>query len=245
MVLIAMLEKISEKLHPLFERINVGYFGIISTVSGALTILIASILYFPVESFNFTTHWISNLGGIITNSGEAPNYSYVIFSIGLTITAIFTTLFITGLIRDLLSTSQDYKSLVSTGFIVSLFSLIGILGVAFFNMKSFPVIHTYFAISFFFGSSLMMILFSLAILMNENYHWLVGVIGLFLASPAVLFELSFIPHLLEGKDITSLVVSTGPEMALSRILEWIFVFNLFIWLFEIGLYKLNKKKSNI
>jgi hypothetical protein len=107
-------------------------------------------------------------------------------------------------------------------------------------MKSFPVIHTYFASSFFFGSSLMMFLFSLAILMNENYHWLIGVIGVFLASPAVLFELSFIPHLLEGKDIASLIVSTGPEMALSRLLEWIFVFALFIWLFEIGLYTLKK-----
>mgnify|MGYP006278219241 CR=1 FL=1 len=240
MVLITFLKKISEKLNPLFERINAGYFGIISTISGALTILIASILYFPIEPFNFTTHWISNLGGIITNSGESPNYSYVVFSIGLTITAIFTTLFITGLIRDLLSTSQGFKSFISMGFIVSLFSLIGSLGVGCFNMKSFPVIHTYFAISFFFGSSLMMILFSLAIIMNENYHWLVGVMGVFLATPAVLFELSFIPHLLEGKDIASLVVSTGPELALSRLLEWIFVFALFIWLFGIGLYMLKK-----
>jgi len=248
MTIANFIEKFTSNLVPLYKKVHWGYFGIISMITGVITIFLSSILYYSVEPFTFFSHWISNLGGIETNSAEFPNFSYILFSIGIIITTFFTVLFVIGLIRNLLSKDQKYKSLISIGSLCSIFSLIGILGVSLFNLNSYPVIHTYTAMLFFFGSSLMMFFFSLSIIFNKDHNWLIGLLGIFLLIPAFVFLSSFIPYLLEKIDLESLIVTTSLNLAFSRFCEWMYIFAFFIWLFVLGIYNIvlerNKKKDS-
>jgi hypothetical protein len=232
------LPKMGNRLNFIYEKIDYGYFGILSMVSGITTILICSLLFYSVEPFTILSHWVSNLGGITTNSGEFSNFSNVVFSIGLFITALFTTLFVIGLIKDLLSSSSKINSLLSIGFIFSLLCLGGIIGVALFDLKGSPFIHAFTAMFFFLGSSFMVFFYNLAIIFDERWPYGIGIIAIFVPFSALIFSLSFIPHLLQGKGIVALILSRGPEFAFSRVWEWIYIMGLFAWFFFIGIIQL-------
>lgn len=228
------LQNMSNRLNFIYEKIDYGYFGILSTISGVSTILICSFLFYSVEPFTILSHWVSNLGGITTNSGEFSNFSNVVFSIGLFVTALFTTLFVLGLIKDLLTSSLKINSLISVGFIFSLLCLGGIIGVALFDLKGSPFIHAFTAMFFFLGSSFMVFFFNLALIFDERWPYGIGIVTILVPFSALVFSLSFIPHLLQGKGIVELILSTGPEFAFSRAWEWTYIMGLFVWFFVLG-----------
>jgi len=152
MSLLALLEKIVEKFEPLFKKINGGYFAILTTVSGIITILIASILFYMVEPFTIYSHWISNLGGVVTNSGKSPNGSNIVFSIGLIITGVLSVPSTMYLTKLLLSGEQKAPWLINCAIFAGTVTLIGLLLIAFFDIKSQPIIHTFSGMIFFLGA---------------------------------------------------------------------------------------------
>ncbi|MFX0139746.1 MAG: hypothetical protein ACFFDN_39265 [Candidatus Hodarchaeota archaeon] len=231
------LEKITERFDPIFDKVNVGYFGILVAITGVATISIASFLYSMVESFTIFSHWISNLGGAWTNLYQSPNGSNIVFSVGLIILCIITIPFIVYLVK--IFVSRDLNSL-SLFFAIGsgLITLIGLIGVAFFDLKTQPVIHTFSAAAFFGGGLLMVFFFSLAMLSDLEISKIHPLFGLIVVGTGLIFLITFLPHLLQGADLIGLIVSTETKMALSRFWEWIYVFALFAWIFDMGVYTL-------
>jgi len=231
----------AETLNPIYKKIPGGIFGILVTISGNIALSIAAALFYTVEPFTFFTHWVSNLGGAVTNSGFPPNSSNIVFTIGLVILAVFAAIFVVYLVKILLSGDQNHGWLVICMIATGVTTLIGLLTVAFFDMKSQPVIHTYGGVVFFISATLMILFFSLSIFSNSEFPRLLGLFSLIIAAIQLVFLLTFIPHLLAGEDLVSIVISTAPEMGLTRFCEWIFIIALFTWFAVTGAYSLKKK----
>ncbi len=231
------LEKITEFFDPIFDRMNTGYFGILVAITGVATISIASILYAMVEPFTIFSHWISNLGGAWTNLYQSPNGSNIVFSIGLIILCIFVIPFIVYLVK--IFVSRDLNSpLIFFALGSGLITLIGLLGVAFFDMKSQPLIHTLSAVAFFIGGLFMVFFFSLTMFFDTKISSIHPLFGIIVVGVGFIFLLPFVPLLLQGADLVSLIVSTEPRMAFSRFWEWMYVFALFAWIFDMGVFTL-------
>ena len=238
MAITELIKKIDEKFQPLYEKVKGGYFGVLSAIAGVISISIASILFYSVEPFTFFTHWISNLGGIVTNSGEYPNGAFIVFSIGLFIIAILAIPFVVNLASKMLSDEQRFPWLVHLAVLAGIATLIGIIGVALFDMKGQLYLHTYSSMLFFIGAALMMFLFSLAMLFNSKISWKQASVGLITSGVSLVFLLTFIPHLGPSGDIISILAAAGEELALTRFFEWMFLFSYFTWSIETGLFSL-------
>ena len=231
-----IIGKLAEKFSPLFNKIKGGYFGILITIFGLITIITCIILYSLSEPISIFSHWISDLGGYITNSGASPNGANIIFSIGLIIISILAIPFLLYLTDFLLSKNQKLKFLVFFAFIFSIMTLLGIFGVAFIDIKSEPIIHTAFAALFFLGGMTIMFFFSLAMLFNSDVSNKQAIFGLICSAVPLAFLASFTPYMLDGQNVLTLVLSVDPALGVSRFLEWMYLIALFIWFFEIGFY---------
>ena len=175
--------KITKKLEPVYKRIHGGYFGIFTAIIGMLTVIVASILFYSVEPFTIYSHWISNLGGVETNSGKAPNGSNLIFSIGLiamSVTTIIFVLYLDNLL--LLSKNQKFPRIVICSLIFGVLSLIGNVGVALFDLKSQPMLHSYSAIILFVSMIFMILFFSISMFFNKDVSKIQTFIGLIVIS---------------------------------------------------------------
>lgn len=236
-----IIRKLNEKFEPLFNKLQAGYFGILLAGAGLITIFTCIILFSMSEPVSFFTHWLSDLGGIVTNSGGSPNGSNIVFSLGLISMTIIAIPFMISLANFLISKDQKLQILVSLAFIFSIITLIGIVGVSFIDIKTDPYIHTLFATLFFFGGMAIMFFFSLAMLFNSDISWKQGLIGIICASVPVLFLSTFTPFLLRGENIFDLVISVDPALALTRFLEWMYFFALVFWFLEVGVYLIKNK----
>ena len=237
----SIIKKLGEKFEPLFAKIKGGYFGIIITIIGITTIVTCTILFSLSEPITFLTHWISDLGGVTTNSGASPNGSNIVFSVGLLIVVVFAIPFMIYLANYLLERNQKLPFLVSISFIFSIITLIGIVGVTIVDIKTNATIHTYFATLFFIGGMLLMFFFSLSMLFNSDISNKQALFGIICSIVPLSFLTSFTPFLLAGENIMDLVISTDPSLALSRFLEWMYAFILFAWFLEVSIYMLKNR----
>jgi hypothetical protein len=232
MALTDSIKNLAEKLDPIYEKINGGLIGVIATIVGVITILVASLLFYSVEPFTFYTHWISNLGGVVTNGGQFPNGSNIVFAIGLITVGILAIPFMLYVAKVLLDGEQKYSILVVIFVLFGIFTLLGIIGVSLFDMKSQPILHVVFAAFFFLGSFLMVFFYGISLFFNSEISWIHGVFCLAVATVSAIFLLTLVPHIAQGGDIAALIISTGPELYVSRFWEWMFLFSIFSWLFE-------------
>ena len=241
MALTDSIKNLAEKLDPIYDKISGGLIGIIATIVGVITILGASLLFYSVEPFTFYTHWISNLGGVVTNGGQFPNGSNIVFAIGLITVGILAIPFMLYVAKVILDGEQKYSILVVIFVLFGIITLLGIVGVALFDMKSQPILHVVFAALFFLGSFLMVLIYSISLFFNSKISWLHGAFSLAIATVSAIFLLTLVPHIAQGGDIAALIVSTGPELSVSRFWEWMFLFAIFSWLFETGVLMLKQQ----
>ena len=231
--------KITKKFEPLYKKIHGGYFGIFTAIFGLLTVVIASILFYAVEPFTIYSHWISNLGGAVTNSGKIPNSSNVVFSIGLIAMGSISAIFVLYLGNLLLSSkNQKFPRLVVCFLIFGVLSLVGTVGVALFDMKSQPLFHVYFATILFISLTFMILFFSLSILFNKDFSKIQTFLGFLTIIITMILFISFLPLILKGKDLTMLMLSTSSELSMTRFWEWMSFFAFLTWFFELGFYTL-------
>nr|MDO8108986.1 hypothetical protein [Candidatus Sigynarchaeota archaeon] len=238
-----MDKKFSTKLDFLYKRVEGGYFGILTAIIGGITILTCSILYYLAEPFDFFSNWISDLGGVVTNSGRSPNGSNIVFSVGLILLSIISVPFIYYLLKYLLARKQRLKMFVYLAVISCLITYVGVIGVSIIDIKTDPIVHTYFATLFFLGGMAIMLFFSLAMAFNNIPRKQV-LFGFICASIPLIFISTFAPYAMQGENVFLLVVSTDPKMGITRFWEWMYLFALLAWFFETGLFLLKNKVIN-
>ena len=234
--------KITKKLGPVYKKVHGGYFGIFTAILGILTVIVASILFYSVEPFTMYSHWISNLGGVETNSGKSPNGSNLVFSIGLITMSVTSVIFVLYLVNLLLSSkNQKFPRLVVCCLIFGVLSLLGNVGIAFFDMKSQPMLHVYSAIVLFVSLTFTIFFFSISMFFNKDVSKIQAIIGLIVIIITLILFASFLPLMLEGYDLLTLMTSTSSELAITRFWEWMSFFAFLSWFFELGVYTLKFK----
>lgn len=228
---------------PLFEKIHGAYFAIIAACAGVFTIIIAALVFFTIEPFDFFSHWISNLGGTITNTGKFTNGLSILFSTGLIVTAIFIMPFILYLAKTLLTDGQKHHILIMIALIFGIGLIVGIFGVAIFNLKSYIIIHIIFATIFFVSIGGMVIFFTLAMFFNSDASLSQALIGVITIIITIAFYTSYMIWSLQGIDPITIVSSTDNKFIFIRFYEWIIIITFFFWLLVNGIYILISDNS--
>ena len=225
---------IMEKFDKVYEKIPGYYFGVIIGLLGTVTIVISAILFSTAEQFNFFSHWISNLGGATTQSGISPNGSNVVFGVGLVITAIFAIFFLVYAIKLLKPGNERTVWLLYLDILTGLITIIGIIIVAFFDMINMLLIHGVGAIMFFMGGMFMVLFFSLTMVLNSEIPWTHSIPGFIASGVFLIFLITFLPPLLSGIEILTLLSDTSPIFAWTRFWEWMVLFAILAWFFIMG-----------
>ena len=224
-----------EKIDNFFEKYRGGYFAILTAIVGALTIILATIVYHFGERgpLSFETHWISHLG--------AGPVAGIIFSIGLYITGILALPFLIYLYRLMQPQTKDHRILPYAALIASLIAIFGLLVNATWHMEyEGGYLHVFGSTTFFFAGLFMIIFYSVWMFVHPDFPWYQAIVGLFVAAIFAAFLISFLPAMAAGKDLMLLLTSTDPSAGTTRVLEWIVFFAIIFWFAEMGIYTLKK-----
>ncbi|MHA1378564.1 MAG: hypothetical protein ACTSRG_09300 [Candidatus Helarchaeota archaeon] len=233
-----LVEKTVESFDPLYKKVKGGYISIAVAIIGIITLSICSMLYSAVEPFTIYSHWVSNLGGARTNWGLSPNGSNIVFSVGMITLSILAVPAVIYLLKIILAGYQKFEWLPIIAAISGIYCLLGIVGVAIFDMKSSIMLHVIFAAIFFIGGALMIFLFSITILYDAEISNIYGILGTLMSGVGLLFLLSLVPYLIQGNDPFFLIGSVSPSLAFTRFWEWMYVFSMFAWFIMIGILAL-------
>ena len=238
-----LIERAIEIFDPLYNKIKGGYFAIAAAVTGIVTLIISSFLYSsatipPFETFSIFSHWVSNLGGAWTNLGLPPNGSNLVFSAGLIIASIIAIPAVIYLLKILIEGYQRSDWLIPLATISGISCIIGVIGLAIFDMKTSIMFHVGFAAILFVGGAYMIHFFSLKMLLDAEISKIYGILGILMASSGLMFSLTLLPNVIQGADVMLLIVSTSPGLALTRFWEWMFVFSIFEWFILMGIFTL-------
>jgi len=223
----------NERLNRFLEKFG-GYSAVLSVIIIAIMLIVGTTLYSITEPMNMFTHWISNIGAGYNGSSQ-------IFSVLLITTIIVEIPFIFDLIRRLFIKNNEKERLSLIIFSILIIVIIGILGISFFNLKAFPILHVISAISFFIGSMLMMLSFSIAIIQNPKFPIYQALVGFVASFIFLVFLSTFMPYLIEGRNLVNIIISMSSEYNINRFWEWLSVFGLMFWTFETGIYFLKHK----
>jgi len=230
-----------------FQRVKGGYFGILTALSGTLTISISAILYLFAEPFTIFSRYISNLGAPFTPLGFSTNGSNLVFTLGLIITGFFAFLFFIFLYRFLKQGLKKNKWIMPISHFLALTSVLGLWIVAIFDYQTNIIGHAVGATMFFFGGFLTVLTFGVTILLNSEISKNQFIAGLIVAVAFFMFILNLMPHAMNPEsNIVFILQSMDPEIAMVRFWEWMILLTLLFWFFEMGLYTLYyEKKVNL
>ncbi|MHA1438224.1 MAG: hypothetical protein ACTSPD_11655 [Promethearchaeota archaeon] len=227
--------EIEEKLETFFKKVNGGYFGILTSISGTITIVIAVILYSISIPISLQLHWISHLGA-------GPNGAQYIFTIGLIITAIFAIPFLLQLFLLLRENTDKHKLMWVCTFIIAMIAIAGLIINAIFNMRDNPNLHVTGSTTFFFGGFFMIILCSLLMFFHPEFPKSQALIGIIVSGFFAAFLISFLPLMVDPNiNLMELLTTSDPIAGTTRFLEWLVLFAILFWFLEIGIYLIKKK----
>lgn len=227
-----------EKFDKIYEKIHGGYWAIFTAISGLITVITSTILYYIGDpSITIPSHWISHLGA-------GPMGADVVFTIGLTIAGVCGLLFLIYLYRLLRPGNKEtnHMLMLNFAFIFSLAAIIGLLLLAIFDMVGEPILHVTGSTTFMFSGMLMMIFISTSMLFNPDIPLNQTLISYGITGIFVIFLITFLPVTLDPSvDLMDLLTSTDTRASVTRVWEWILIYGIFAWFLEIGVYlKLRK-----
>ena len=221
----------NEKLGSFLNKFKGGYFGILAGISQVIMLIVGTLVFNDTEEvpITFGSHWVSHLGA-------ATEGAQMIFIAFMLMTVLFAIPFILDLVRKMLPGNEKQRWMFLLPLIFALTTIFGGFGLTFFNMGDFPEMHVFFATTFFISVALMVALLSFIMFFNSNIIKWQAWIGLGCGGLFLLFLLTFIPHLLAGEDLVTLVTSLDEKFALTRVMEWIAIIALVVWFIETGAY---------
>ena len=190
---------------------SIGRLACLVTVFGLgqfflLTFLAA--LFYP-GGYDYFGYYFSDLGALAARNGETNLISSKLFFVALTVNALAIIPFWL-IIRSLFTESKVEKVLSTLGSALGLISSPFIIGVALFPIDTQLETHILVTLIFFSLFVLATLLYSIAIILNQNYPNYFGLVGL------VLFAISLV----------ILMDPLAPQVAL---LQTIVTYGYFIW----------------
>ena len=190
---------------------SIGRLACMVTVFGALQFLLLTFLasFFYPGGFDYFGYYFSDLGAVVARNGESNSISSTLFFVALTVVALVLIPFWL-IIRSLFTESTVEKVLSILGSALGLTSSPFIIGVALFPIDTQLETHILVTLIFFSLFVLATLLYSIAIILNQNYPNYFGLVGL------VLFAISLV----------ILMDPLAPHVAL---LQTIVTYGYFIW----------------
>jgi len=155
-----------------------GRLACLSTVFVLVQFLILTTLaaiFYP-GGYNYLGYYFSDLGAITARNGAPNTISSAIFLITLTLVGIFmipTWIILPSLFKK--STYERITSYLGTSF--GLLATPLLIGVALFPMDTEPELHGLFARYFFLAFGVAILIYSVAILLNEDYSNYYSIFG--------------------------------------------------------------------
>jgi len=215
-----------EKLDRFYGRIKGSYFGFIGTGINLLGILIAITLFMQVDpTFNLFSNYISDLG-------DGPNHSDIVFNISVILTGIILWFFYLYLMRYLQKMGGN-QNLTIISFISGFIASIGAILVGIFTSEKAPELHRFSAALAFVGSLLALIFFGISEYYIPEIPKKLSCLGFFLAPLSFLFLIFF------------LILNTTPgfNRGITIFTEWLAYFANTAWLIIQGIYTLKSKSE--
>ena len=212
-----------EKIDSFYERVNGSYFIFLGICLSILFNIIAVILYRQVDpTFNMFSNFISDLG-------DGPNNSNIVFNTGMIITGIFGIFIFLYLMRFLQHLGGNSRIIVGA-FIMGFIASIGAIMVGLFTVKNAPIMHFIGATFSFFGNFLALLLFAKSEHSISEISKKYSIFGFVLASINFIYLTFFL--------LLNLNIGFSKELAIFT--EWLAVFANIIWLLLQGILVSNK-----
>ena len=190
---------------------SIGRLACLVTVFGVLQffLLTFSAAFFYPGGYDYFGYYFSDLGAVAARNGEPNLISSKLFSVALTVVALALVPF-WFVIRSLFAESRVEKVLSTLGSALGLISSPFIIGAALFPIDTQLNTHILVTLIFFSLFVLATLLYSIAIILNQNYPKYFGLVGL------LLFAISLV----------ILMDPLAPHVAL---LQTIVAYGYFIW----------------
>jgi hypothetical membrane protein len=226
------------KFEKLFDKIDIGIWGILGGGIVLITMLITALGYTGRlnEPFSILNHFISELGeyGISDIA--------IAFNLGLIIGGLAFLVFMIGLFQSI-----DIK-IARVGGVLGVISAVACIGVGFFPMNMETIIgHAITALSFFLCGKLTVVIYTISILVDEEQRFpkSFSIVGIVVAIAFIGFIASISMYLfgMDGMDIIELLTVgfDRPEVWSIAYLEWAAVLGIIGWVVLISVYQLLKK----
>ena len=168
---------------------KVAIFGVLQFL--LLTFLAA---FFYPGGYDYFWYYFSDLGAVVARNGELNSISSTLFFVTLTVNALALIPFWL-ILRSLFTESTVEKFLSILGSVLGLISSPFIIGVALFPIDTQLDTHILVTLIFFLLFTLASLLYSIAIILNQNYPNYFGLIGFVLfAISLVIFMDPIAPH---------------------------------------------------
>ena len=213
-----------EKIDKFYEKINGSYLIFIGIGLSLLFILIAVILFMQVDpTFNIYSNFISDLG-------DGPNNSNIVFNTGVIISGIFNFLIYLYLTKFLQKKDANEK-LILIAFLAAIISAIGTIMVGLFTSDTENFLHRTGAGLSFFGSFFLIIFYGIVEYKISDIPKKYSVSGFILAPISIVFLVFFL----------LLILNTGFSSEITIFTEWLAFFANTAWLFIQGIYTLRDK----
>lgn len=167
-------------------------------ISSALAILASAqffffttiAVFFYPGGYLYFDYTFSSLGRVFSESnGDPNNISSMLFMLALTVNTFLLTPFWIGL-RNLFKDSRNERILSLLGSTFGILASFLLIGVAFFPTDTQSSIHLIFARLMFLTFAIGIFIYSIAILVNQNYHSKYAILGflIFLLVPLYVFN---------------------------------------------------------
>ncbi len=173
----------------LYQKVGGYYFGFLAVGFSLLCILISYLLFIQTDpSFTILTHFISDLG-------DGPNFSNVVFSVGVIGASLISLLFYIYLTRFLLQYDVS-KVLPVVALVSAIISSIGGFLVGIFPSDTAPLAHRIGALLSFGGSFFISIFYAAAEVLNAEFDRRVAISGFLIAPfPIAFLSLYLLLHI--------------------------------------------------
>jgi hypothetical membrane protein len=213
-----------EKIDTFYERLKGSYFIFFGISLSILFNTIAVILFRQVDpSFNVFSNFISDLG-------DGPNNSNIVFNTGMVLTGIFGIFIFLYLMRFLQQKKGNSKIILSA-FIMGFIASIGAIMVGIFTVKTAPTMHFIGASFSFFGNFFALVLFAASEYSISDISKKYSISGFILASFNFIYLTCFF----------LLFMNIGFSKELTIFTEWLAIIANMLWLFTQGIFTLKEK----